>query len=139
MSDHDSSRTLRASHELGPRDGGCFITSGANFGWLCQSQPTRRDVPDHEGVSSNAGTVTDEYRPQNFRARANEDAIPNSGTAVHVADGDLLINITVESDFRTYIDHYPVGVRHLQATADLASQRYADPAQDAPEAPSHYG
>jgi hypothetical protein len=132
-------RTLSASDGFGPRDAEGFITGGANLGWRCQSQPARRDVPDHEGVSTNAGAVTDEYRPKNFGTRANEDAIPNRGTAFHVADGDLLINITIESDLRTHINHYPIGVRHLQATANLASQRNADPTHDAPEAPSHYG
>jgi hypothetical protein len=134
-----TSLTLSPGNGLGPRDAECFVTSGANLGWRCQSQPIRRDVSYHEGVSPNARAVTDEYRPKNFGARANEDVISNRGAAFHVADGDLLINVTIESDLRTYINHYPVGVRHLQATADLASQRYADPAHDAPEAPSHNG
>jgi hypothetical protein len=96
-------------------------------------------VTGNHGVCANPRVRTDLDSTKDFGTGSDVDVAGNFRitAGVSYSDGHLLEDQAIYTDFRGWMNDYPVGVGNQQATADLTIKRDIRASYDAPKPMSH--
>jgi hypothetical protein len=90
-------------------------------------------ILQNDGVSSNAGVVTDVDWTQHFGSSSHVDMSIKSRHAVAIADSYLLQEQAVWANLSRRVNHYAAGVRHGKTAPKLAVHWHVSRCNNAPK------